>query len=339
MAKIPEPTNTIASLIDRHHESMQEPPRGHMGCSEIGHHCERWLWLKFRWAVIDKFNGRTLRMFRRGQLEERTIIEDLRAIGITIHSTEGGQSRVKFDWHVSGSIDGIIEYGVPEAPHKRHIAEFKTHNTKSFDDVEKQGVEKSKPQHYTQMQLYMLGTGIDRALYFAICKDDDRIYTERVKFDKDYAERALAKGQRLVKEDCIPPPISTNPSWYQCKWCPAYSFCHEKEPLKQVNCRTCAFSEPLMDGTWRCNKHDADDIPLDYQRVGCDDHRINPQLAHWKLLLEGDDYSVLEINGKPVKNGVGGYSSREIFANPSLCADNDDFVIELRNKFDGKITT
>jgi len=149
--KIPEPMHTLASLIDAAHEAQQEPPRPHMGCSQLGHHCDRWLWLSFRWAVVEQFPGRVLRLFRRGQLEEKTIVSDLRDAGIKIHSTEGAQSRVEFGCHISGSIDGIIEYGVPEAPQKRHIVEFKTHSLKSFEDVLKNGVEKSKPQHYTQM--------------------------------------------------------------------------------------------------------------------------------------------------------------------------------------------
>ena len=335
-------------MIDTYHESHQEPPRGHMGCSEIGHYCERWIWLKFRWAVIEKFSGRTLRIFRRGRNEEAAIVKDLRAIGMTIHSTEGAQARVEFDWHVSGSMDGIIEYGVPEAPQKRHIVEFKTHSAKSFDDLEKHGVEKSKPQHYTQMQLYMLGSimakkgpsgpGIDRALYVAICKDDDRIYTERVRFDQEHAQRALAKGQRLVQETNIPPPISTNPSWYQCKWCPAYSFCHEGKPTQQVNCRTCAFSEPNQDGSWYCGRHDSPGMPLEFQRVGCDDHVIQSQLVPWKLTIVRDYEQGFLINGKTVINGPSGFSSKELLTNPDLCAIDDPFFKAMRSEMGGRVT-
>ena len=74
MAPIPPPRITIQSLIDAHHERATEPPRSHMGASELGHACERWLWLKFRWMVIEKFEGRTLRLFRRGHNEEATIL-------------------------------------------------------------------------------------------------------------------------------------------------------------------------------------------------------------------------------------------------------------------------
>ena len=219
---IPEPTNSIAALIDKAHESRQEKPRPHMGCSMLGHPCDRYLWLSFRWAVVEKFKGRILRLFRRGQLEENTITQDLRAIGIDIRSTGGAQSKVDFGCHVSGSIDGVIYHGVPEALNKKHIAEFKTHSKKSFDDLGKQGVEKSKPMHFVQMQVYMLGTQIDRALYLAINKDNDEIYTERVRLDKPLAEKYVERGKRIALSDRMPPPLSTDPTYFMCKFCPAY---------------------------------------------------------------------------------------------------------------------
>ena len=260
--KIPEPEHNIQSLIDKHHEAQAEPPRPHMGCSQLGHPCDRWLWLSFRWAVQPQFPGRILRLFRRGHMEEATIVSDLRAIGMDIRGTTGrNQARVDFGAHVSGSIDAIIESGVPEAPKKRHVAEFKTHSKKSFDALVKEGAVASvKPEHFIQMQLYMHGLEIDRALYVAVCKDDDRIYTERVRYEKDVAERYIRRGHYIALSDRMPPPISTDPSWYQCKFCDAHEFCHSTKTTKQVNCRTCAHSTAKEDSTWRCERHDADGI-------------------------------------------------------------------------------
>ena len=120
--KIPEPEHSIQGLIDKHHEKQAEPPRPHMGCSQLGHPCDRWLWLSFRWAVQPQFPGRILRLFRRGQMEEATIVSDLRAIGMDVRTSKQ-QARVDFGAHVSGSIDAIIESGVPAAPKKRHVAQ------------------------------------------------------------------------------------------------------------------------------------------------------------------------------------------------------------------------
>ena len=334
--EIPEPKTTISNLIDQAHQARAEKPRPHMGCSSLGHHCERWLWLSFRWAVVEKFQGRILRLFRRGQNEEATIISDLRAIGMHVAGT---QRRVNFGSHVSGSLDGTAK-GVPGAPKTEHVLEFKTHSLKSFNDLEKNGVAKSKPQHATQCQVYMHGTDLKRALYVAVCKDDDRIYTERIEYDKDHAVKAIAKGQRLALADRLPPPISTDSTWFECKFCAAHDFCHGSKTTKEVNCRTCAHSTPTPESTWHCAKWE-DVIPTENQYIGCENHVIHPDLVPWKRLESPSDWvAVYEIEGTPVSNGEpseGVYSSRELIANPKACASGDAQLNALREEWNGRV--
>ena len=324
MTKIPEPENTIENLIDKTHEARAQKPRPHMGASMLGHACERWMWLSFRWAVQPVFPGRVLRLFRRGHQEENNIIDDLRSIGVMVQNLET-QTNVNFGSHVSGSIDAVINGGVPEAMQKRHIGEFKTHSLKSFNDVEAKGVEKSKPEHYAQMQVYMHGTGIDRALYVAVCKDNDRIYTERVRYNKEIAETLVERGKRIALSDRMLPPISTDPSWYQCKFCAAHSFCHETHLTEHVNCRTCAHSTPKDDSTWRCDRHDSDNILVEYQHMGCESHTLHPDLVPWKMKDSSRDWiAVYEIDGNDVSNGepdASVFSSKELIANAKGCTE------------------
>ena len=321
MAPIPPPKNDIVLLIDKAHEDKPDRPRPHLGASMLGHACDRWIWLSFRWAAREKFSGRMLRLFRRGHAEEATIMKDLAMTGIDFSKR---QANVSFGSHVSGSADAIIEGGVPEAPQTRHIAEFKTHNKKSFDALEKEGVLKAKPEHWGQMQIYMAGTFIERALYVAVCKDDDRYYIERVKYDKEAAEKLIARGKRLALSDEMPPPISTDPTWYQCRFCPAHSFCHEKQPTQHVNCRTCAHSTPKEDSTWKCERFDAEGIPFEYQLKGCDAHVLHPDMVPWSAKLGDPDQwsATYTINGKLVVNGEAGFASTEIVANPDGCASS-----------------
>lgn len=319
MTAIPQPTTTIASLIDAYHEQRKDKPRPHLGASLLGHHCDRWLWLSFRWAVQEQFPGRILRVFRRGHMEEDVIVSDLRAIGVDLRHTGKTQRRVLFGAHVSGSLDGIAERGVPGAEKTRHVVEFKTHSKKSFDDLERHGVQKSKPQHWFQMQAYMHGTEITRALYVAICKDDDRIYTERVKYEREAAEDVIARGRSITLADRMPPPISTDPSWYQCKFCAAHSFCHERQPTKFANCRTCAHFT-VRETDFLCERW-GDAVPVDFQHTGCDSHVLHPDLVPWPMEGSEDGLSVTwVIDGKPVLNGEAGYKSCEIVANPEACA-------------------
>ena len=333
MSLINLPSQPIVNLIDAAHQERQEPPRPHLGCSTLGHHCDRWLWLSFRWAVVEKFDGRILRLFRRGHLEEPQIISDLRSIGIDI---DGSQDHVDFGSHVSGSVDGVIHHGVPTAENTPHVAEFKTHSKKSFTDLKK-GVQESKPMHYVQMQVYMLGLKLKRALYVAVCKDDDHMYTERVRFDIDVAKKAVARGKRIALSDRMPEPCTgASKAWYLCKFCAAYSFCHESEPTQQGNCRTCAHATAKADSTWRCERHNSENIPLDYQRTGCDSHTIHPDLVPYQRKEADSQWeAIYVINGKDVLNGEAGYSGQEIIANPALCASGD--ADELRTSFNGRI--
>ena len=344
MTAIPEPTNSISALIDAAHEKIRnaEPQRNYLGASVLGHPCDRWLWLSFRWAVIERFPGRILRVFRRGQNEEATVVSDLRAIGMDVRATGAQQSRCDFGGgHIGGHVDGIIHAGVPGAEKTKHILEIKTHSKKSFDDLEKNGVEKSKHQHFVQMQLYMLGMKIDRALYVAVCKDDDRIYTERVRFDEELAQKYLERGRRLTLEDRMPPPISTDPSWYQCKFCAAHDLCHGSKLTKEVNCRTCAHSTAKEDGSWRCERHDADGIPVEWQQQGCDSHVLHFDLVPWKMAEPRDQWTaVFLIDGQAVANGEPDatvFGSREIVGNPLACSNPPEFVKQLRAAFDGRI--
>lgn len=318
MTKIPLPENTIENLIDKAHEDLAEKPRPHMGASMLGLRCDRWLWLSFRWAVIPKFEGRLLRLFRRGHREEEVIISDLKLAGIKVRDLKN-QDRVDFGSHVSGSIDAIIESGVPDAPEKMHIGEFKTHSHNSFTKLEAQGVEKAKPEHWAQMQVYMHGTGIDRALYVAVCKDNDRIYTERVRYDKKTAEKLVARGQRLALSERMPPPISTDPTWFECRFCAAHEFCHKTKLTEHVNCRTCSHSTPMPDSTWHCARYDAE-IAVEYQHQGCPSHALHFDLVPWKMKASDDDFTaVYEIDGHDVKNGENGYSSEELIVNANAC--------------------
>ena len=239
MTTLPKPINTISAAIDNWHTAHQDKPRPHMGASGLGHPCDRWVWLSFRWAVVEQFDGRILRLFRRGQNEEATVVADLKAIGCRITHTGINQSRVDLGGHLGGSIDGIIESGLPGAERTRHILEIKTHGRKSFDELEKtQSVQKAKPVHWCQMQLYMHGSHIDRALYAAVCKDTDRYYFERVKYDQAAAEALLDRGHRLSTADRMPEPISADPSWYQCKWCPAYGIiCFREQGVHHAKAR------------------------------------------------------------------------------------------------------
>lgn len=316
--------NVIEDKINKYHESKIELPRPYLGASLLGHECPRFLWLTFRWAYKQEFPGRILRLFRRGQNEEETIVDDLRAIGVDMRFTGTHQLELSIAPHLGGHPDGIALSGVPTAEKTPHIFEAKTHNKKSFDELVKlHSVKESKFMHYIQMQIYTRRKGYTRALYYAVCKDDDRIYTERVKLDKDIADKYIKRGVEITLSDRAPNKISDNPSWYKCKMCPAYGLCHKKEPTKEVNCRTCAHSTPKPDGTWFCERHNGV-IPTEFQYQGCRSHVLHPDLVPWEMT----DYNQWSCKYNGNINGEDGMSSQEIL---------NGFIGMLASEFKGEI--
>ena len=340
MTKIPEPIHTTESAVDAAHEARQEPRRYHLGASIAGHYCDRYIWLTFRWAYKPNFPGRVLRLFRRGQREESTVVDDLRAIGCDVRNTGDNQSHVDLGSHVAGSIDGEIRSGLPGAAATEHVLEIKTHNKKSFDDVVKDGVLKSKPQHWAQMQLYMLATSKKRALYYAVCKDDDHIYTERVEFDADAAQKILTRAHRIATADRMPEPVAgAAQDWYQCKMCSAKDLCHGSRLTTEINCRTCAHSTAKPDGAWVCELYGSE-ISREHQE-GCDAHVLHPDLVPWQMCdPKGAGEACYMIYGAEVRNGspcANTYSSKEIIANTSGCSNPSDVVKMLRVGMDARL--
>ena len=332
--KIPERDNSTINLIDDFYAKKPDNFRPHMGASLIGHKCDRFLWYSFRWTFKETFDGRMLRLFDVGHQFELDAIRDLRNVGVDIRSTQDG---VNFGSHVSGSVDGIIYSGLIEAPKAKHVAEFKTHSDKSFNLLVKEGVEKSKPLHYTQMQVYMHGLKIDRAYYLAINKNTSQLYSERFELDKDFAVKKIERAQRIALLDSKPEPMSADPTWFECSYCPAKAMCHEAAPTQQVNCRTCAHSTAKEDSTFFCEKWQ-DTIPYEAQLTGCDSHAFHIHLVPYEFKPAQDIWhAIYIINNKEVLNGGDGFKSREIVANPEMCANPDAFIQQVRQEFDAEL--
>jgi len=286
MVALPSSPVKIENIIDKRVEEKATPRFSNtINPSTIGHPCERFLWYKFRWAYIpESHQGRMLRLFETGQLEEARMIGWLRESGCTVKDRDektGEQIRItELDGHLTGYLDGIIEAGLPEAPKARHVLECKTHNLKSFRQLVENGVAVAKPEHAAQMQIYMHVTGIDRALYLAKCKDNDALYSERVKYDVSRAIALLAKGERIKNAEMnAPPRVSDNPDYYLCKVyrCPAYASCHEKN-FSLRNCRTCLHVSANNGGQWYCQYHQRE-LKAEDQKAGCPSHLFLPALV------------------------------------------------------------
>jgi hypothetical protein len=283
-------TDRVADAIYATYKNDDEQ-REYLGASIIGGPCKRQLWYSFRWAVAPSFDGRVLRLFDSGKREELRLIEELRKAGMTVYDNEDGKQIGFREGHFGGSCDGVVE-GVPGAEKTPHVFEAKTHNLKSFGALKKDGVKKSKPVHYGQMQTYMGKLELTRALYVAVCKDTDEIYTERVSFDKAEYTRLCKVADFVIGAEIPPDRVSEDPAWFECKFCPFADVCHG-ETLPVVSCRSCSHATPKGDGTWHCEQWN-DTIPsVEAQRVGCDKHLYIPQLVSFGEVADaGSEYVV-----------------------------------------------
>jgi hypothetical protein len=323
--QVPEPTRSTVAEIYRWREAgADDGHRPHLGASLIGHSCDRFLWLTFRWARRERFDGRVLRLFDRGKREEAVVIEELRGIGCEVWADDGGeQFRVSaLGGHFGGSMDAVAE-GLPEAPRTAHVVEIKTHGAKSFKDLQAKGVVKAKPMHHAQMQAYMHLAHLKRAAYFAVNKDTDEIHFERLEHDTSDAEALLERAERIITARVPPARLNDDPAWFECKWCPMHALCHGTA-APEVNCRTCAHATPLTQGDdarWLCEHPEREGgISVSVQREGCHKHRVIPiLLERFAEPIDATDDTVTYRNkatGAEFVNGEGAgcVTSREIHA-------------------------
>ena len=253
------------------------PFRSHMGGSMIGRDCGLEIWFGFRWANKEKHSDKLLRLFNRGHLEEARFLAMLLAIGCDVYQEDanGNQFRISHaGGHFGGSGDGIVVNCPDLAPGQAALCEFKTYNAKSFAKLKKDGVRVAKPEHYSQMNVYMGKMNFAACLYMAVCKDNDELYAEIIHYDAVECNTKLDRGEALVfmdYEQVKEQRVSKSPSYFYCKnFCSYYYTCNYNEPPFK-NCRTCYYVQPTPDGKWLCTKQN--ELKDKHQQLaGCNEY-------------------------------------------------------------------
>lgn len=209
--------------IDRYYEANQSQRR-RLGLSQAGHKCPRFLWYKHKGYDEPKIDGRVLRLFQLGNLLEEQTINDLKDCGFTLHSQQSPVEITNDGITLTGSIDGIIE-GLIEAPCTRHLFEHKTASKKKYDELLKKGYREWNEVYYWQTQFYMLGLKLKRAAAFVYCKDDSRLYMERIELDQDKTIDRLQDIFIAISKETQPERLCETSEQFDAKWCPFYNVC------------------------------------------------------------------------------------------------------------------
>lgn len=241
--------------MDDAYRTNEFPFRTHLGASGVGNKCARAIWYGFRWATKPEFDGRILRLFNRGHLEEARFIAMLLTIGAEVYNQDenGKQYRISdAGGHFGGSGDGVV-VNIPDLPPDTPaLLECKTSGEKAFKELISKGVHECKFEHYVQVQIYMRKMDLTVTLYMCVNKNTDELYCELIYLDTNIADQFIDRGVNLVFTDKAPAKISENPGWYECRFCDHRPVCHLEAPV-EVNCRTCQHSIVLEVGEWSCN--------------------------------------------------------------------------------------
>lgn len=301
--------------------------RPHLGASVIGKPCKRAIWYSYRWCMEPKTqkDGRMLRLFQTGHREEARIIQELRDNGINVisHTPDGNQIHLQDPQcpHFSGSVDGI-GYGFPGHENNPVLIEIKTMATAGFKRLKLNGVKDTKPEHYAQMQMYMHWTQnttapIKHAIYLCTCKETDEIYEQEVWYLPDSAAYYTKRAHEIIRSD-RPPERTKNPGEknYLCRFCDYVDLCINRIKCAEVNCRTCAHSDPCHDSNvWNCNIDTTAYKTTEDQKTGCPNHIYNDTLNPLEFVSADADAGTITYllpSGEQITNGPGYTSSKEL---------------------------
>jgi len=351
---IADPTlDAVRAAVEQ--RAAAEEPRTYLGMSEIGRPCERQLWYGFRWAAREQFTADTLWRFEDGHRSEDVMAGRLRLVpGVTLRTVDPrtGQQFAFADLagHFRGHADGMLT-GLVQAPKTLHVWEGKATNEKKQAELiklkqthgEKVALAKWDAVYYAQAVLYMAYSETTRHYLTCASPGARTMVGVRTETDLDAARALRDKAERVVTSPEPPPRISDNPSWFECKFCPAHSVCHGGK-LPAVNCRTCAHATPEMDGDgrWSCAFHKRD-LTKAEQLAGCASHRYIPRLVTFAEVVDADPAAnwieYRTADGRTFRNGdpaTNSYTSAELRAtDPALLCDAG--VEALRREFDGRI--
>jgi len=226
MADLTKILSLTTTAIDKIYEARNKP-RVRLGLSEIGSSCLRRLWYKHHGRPGKQPDGRVLRLFELGNILEDQTIADLTKIGVLV---TGQQREVVFtlgDVTLTGHIDGVVS-GLLEAPATPHLFEHKTASRKKYNELIKKGSYRAWNEvYYWQVQAYMLGMNLDRAVVFVYCKDDSRLYMERIKLDEEATVLKLETVFAAIAARTPPERACPSAAWYEAKWCPHYNECFD----------------------------------------------------------------------------------------------------------------
>jgi hypothetical protein len=117
------------------------------------------------------------------------------------------------------------------------------------------------------------------------------------------ALRLLAKAERIINAQRPPSKLSTDPSYFICRFCDHAPVCHDGARPPR-SCRTCLHSTPVEDGKWSCDRTELE-LTRSVQEAGCLLHLFIPDLVAGEQIDAGDDWVSYRLrSGEEWRDGV-----------------------------------
>jgi hypothetical protein len=163
-------------------------------------------------------------------------------------------------------------------------------------------------------------SGMTRALYLAVNKNDESLYAQRVHYNKEEALDLVYRAKNIITATEPPPRVTDRPDYYECKWCDARDICWGCEkalPLPVISCRQCCYATPILEydddnpASWQCEK----DKGVTLNRTPCADHLCLPGLFPYAEPTDYTDGMICFKNkddGKEWQHGGFCYSTKEL---------------------------
>jgi hypothetical protein len=227
----PDAQERFSALIDQDLQRAEQatPKRQYLGASRLGVACQRALQYEYAKAPVDagrEFSGQLLRIFRRGHVMEDCMIDWLRLAGFDLRTEKANGGQFGFsllDGKLQGHIDGVIVAGHDSYAYPC-LWENKCLNSKSWRDLEKNGLAVSKPVYAAQVAIYQAYLQLHEhpALFTAINADNMAIYAEWVPFDAALAQRLSDRALNIIsatEAGELLPRGFTESTHVECRFC------------------------------------------------------------------------------------------------------------------------
>jgi len=227
-----------------------KPQRTYLGASSIGEECDRKIWYAFH-TPIRISDPRVHRIMDYGHFSESYVLSMLKHSGFTVYQDESDQFGFT-DEEVAGHCDGVIMLN--DEP---YLLEIKSANDKRFAEMKKDGVQKSNPTYFIQMQVYMKYMELSQALYFVINKNTCEIHMEIIKYEAIKADYAVSRGKEIIRgEKEAAQRKYKSSAFFKCKFCDHREKCWDDgapKPPEEV------LSSFKLGGDFLLPKHDRGD--------------------------------------------------------------------------------